>query len=441
MPPTNSATSPLLLAVTGRPVLHSLSPAIMNAALRAKGLAGTYVRLAAATAGEALDVVRSLGIRGLNVTAPYKPDMLAGVDRIDPEAERIGGVNTVVNDGGFLTGYNTDHDGVVGSFADHRLSLAGRRVVLLGAGGAARGAARGLVRAGARLTIVNRTDAKARELADVMGCAAAPYAELETQVRGADAVVSSLAPQLDIVAPEWLRPGQIVFDANYKGASFYRLGKARGCTCLSGLDWLLNQAIPAFAAFTGQSCTRADLEPGLDQPRLDARRPIALVGFMGSGKSTVARRLAASLKRHLVDMDDLIEQRVGKPIPRIFAEDGEASFRAAERQALEDLADSPDLVISCGGGVVGDEANRRVLAERTLCIWLYAAIDTVVARCAGTDRPLLAVADPAARAHELFAVRRPLYAAVAHLLVSTEHPDSYRAAENIHDEIRHTFPH
>lgn len=411
----------------------------MNAAMRAKGVPGTYTRLAADTAQEALDVVRSLGIRGLNVTAPYKPDMLAGVDHVDPEAARIGGANTIVNDGGVLTGYNTDHTGVVGSFADHRLSLAGRRVVLLGAGGAARGAARGLVRAGAKVTIVNRTYEKAQELAATMGCAAAPYAEVEAQVRGADVVVSSLAPHLDVVQGTWLRAGQIVFDANYKGASLYRLAKARGCTCLSGLDWLLNQAIPAFTAFTGQPCVRTDMEPGLDGPRLDDRRPIALIGFMGAGKSTVARRLAAALHRHLVDMDDLIEQRAGKPIPRIFAEDGEAAFRAFETQALEDLADSTDLVISCGGGVVGSEANRRTLAERTLCIWLYAAIETVVKRCAGTDRPLLAVADPTARARELFALRRPLYAEAAHLIVSTEHPDSHRAAEKIHEEIRQTF--
>jgi shikimate kinase len=231
----------------------------------------------------------------------------------------------------------------------------------------------------------------------------------------------------------------VVFDANYKGADLYRLAQSRGCICLSGLDWLLNQAIPAFQAFTGHSCVRADMEPGLAAPRLDDRRPITLIGFMGAGKSTVARRLAHALQRRLVDMDDLIEQRAAKPIPRIFAEDGEAAFRALERKALEDLVDSRDLIISCGGGIIGDEGNRRTLRERTLSIWLYASIETVVKRCTGTDRPLLAVDDPATRARELFAQRRPLYADAAHLIVSTEHPDSYRAAEKIHEEIRQTF--
>ena len=428
-----------MLAVTGRPVLHSLSPAIMNAALRAKAMSGVYTRLAADTAQEALDVVRSLGIRGLNVTAPHKPDMLLGVDQVDPEAECIGGANTIVNSEGVLTGHNTDHAGVVGSFEDHQLSVRGRRVVLLGAGGAARGAARGLVRAGAKVTIVNRTHAKACELAACMGCAAKPFDALEQEIRAADVVVSSLSPHLDIVQSAWLRPSHVVFDANYKGASLYRLAQKRGCTCLSGLDWLLNQAIPAFAAFTGQPCTRADMEPGLADPRLDDRRPIALIGFMGAGKSTVARRLAHSLHRRLVDMDDLIEQRAGKAIPRIFAEDGEVAFRARESQVLDDLADSRDLVISCGGGVVCADQNRLTLRERTLCVWLYASIDTVVTRCAGTDRPLLAVADPAARARELFAQRRGLYADAAHLIASTEHPDSHRAAEKIHEEIHQTF--
>jgi shikimate dehydrogenase len=411
----------------------------MNAALRAKGIAGSYTKLAADTGQEALEVVRSLGIRGLNVTAPHKPDMLLGVDHVDPEAQRIGGANTIVNDGQTLRAFNTDHLGVVGSFADHGLTLAGRRVVLLGAGGAARGAACGLVRAGAKVTIVNRTYEKARDLAALMGCSAQPFDAMEPEVRAADVVVSSLSPHLQVVDGSWLRPGQVVFDANYKGADLYRLAQKRGCVGLSGLDWLLNQAIPAFAAFTGQSCVRGDMEPGLDSPRLDDRRPIALIGFMGAGKSTVARRLSQSLRRHLVDMDDLIEQRAGKSIPRIFAEDGEAAFRALERKALEDLVDSRDLIISCGGGIIGDADNRRTLQNKTLCIWLYASIDTVVERCAGTDRPLLAVDDPAARARELFALRRPLYAEAAHLIVSTEHPDSYRAAEKVHEEIHQTF--
>ncbi|MCK5801404.1 MAG: hypothetical protein KAI66_01165 [Lentisphaeria bacterium] len=434
-----STNTELLLAVTGKPVLHSKSPQIMTAALRAADVTGVYTRLAADSAEEALDVVRSLGIRGMNCTAPYKSDLLPLMDEVSEQARLIGGCNTVVNTEGRLFGTNTDCDGVVRSFIDYDIELTGRRVLMVGAGGAARGAVHGLVQAGANICIVNRTRSRADELAVLMGCQSDAFENLASQCAQAEVIVSSLSAHLDVLQPEWLRPGQIVFDANYKGSNLGRLAEQAGCRVISGLDWLLNQAIPAFEHFTGKPCTRKMLEDGLDSPAPGIDRPVALVGFMGCGKSTVGRLLAKKLDRKFIDCDTLIESIAGRTIPEIFASDGEEAFREIEQQALVKATSWPDRVIACGGGVVTREANLRILRKETLCAWLTAPLEATVARCSGSNRPLLQVADPLARAQELFAPRRMLYAQAAHLIVSTAHPDSRAAAEKLHAEIDNTF--
>ena len=122
----------LLLAVTGNPVLHSKSPQIMNAALSHAGLPGRYIRLAADSATEALQLMQQIDIHGLNVTAPFKQDMLPLLKDIDPAAQSIGGANTIVHrGGGVFAGWNTDDRGVVNSFADYDIPLKNRRVLVV----------------------------------------------------------------------------------------------------------------------------------------------------------------------------------------------------------------------------------------------------------------------------------------------------------------------
>jgi len=138
-----------------------------------------------------------------------------------------------------------------------------------------------------------------------------------------------------------------------------------------------------------------------------ATRPIALVGFMGSGKSTVAFRLAGLLDRTAVDLDRVVERRAGKPVARIFSEDGEPAFRRLEAEALADeLHDG--RVIALGGGAVLDDASWRLVKERALSVWLDAPLDVLWRRAgADTARPLALDRESFARR---FAERRARYA-------------------------------
>jgi shikimate kinase len=169
---------------------------------------------------------------------------------------------------------------------------------------------------------------------------------------------------------------------------------------------------------------------------------IVLIGFMGSGKSTVGRDLHQRLGYPLVDMDQMIEQRTGKSIAAIFVDSGEDAFREMESELLEELADpdAPRRIISTGGGVIGREKNRELLRQLGCVVWLHAPLPVILERTGkNRDRPLLNAPDAAVRAAELLAIREPLYAAAAHLKVDTTGLDSTELTTGILESARYFF--
>ena len=146
---------------------------------------------------------------------------------------------------------------------------------------------------------------------------------------------------------------------------------------------------------------------------MDSPRNLVLVGFMGTGKSAVGRRVAALAAAPFLDMDAELERRAGKSIARIFAEDGEPAFRDQEARLAEEWGRKQGAVISCGGGVVLREANLRALGANGLLVCLTAPPDVILARTAHSKkRPLLADADPERKIRDLLAARAPYYAAI-----------------------------
>lgn len=177
-----------------------------------------------------------------------------------------------------------------------------------------------------------------------------------------------------------------------------------------------------------------------DSPALP--RNIVLIGFMGSGKSTVGRELHHRLCYPLVDMDHVIELRAGKPIAAIFADSGEEAFRDMETALLEELLEpsAPRRIISTGGGVVGREGNRGLLRQLGYVVWLHAPAGVILERTSkNRDRPLLHTTDPAARIAELLEVRSPLYQETAHLKVDTAGLDCGELATGILESARYFF--
>ncbi len=146
-------------------------------------------------------------------------------------------------------------------------------------------------------------------------------------------------------------------------------------------------------------------------------RVVAMIGFMGAGKSTAARSAAEALGTAAIDVDDVIEQRLGKSVQRVFAEDGEAAFRAAEEAITLELLEAPGTrVLALGGGALGSAAVRSALT-RHLAVWIDVGVEVAWMRCQGTGRPL---ASERSRFGDLFAAREPIYGSLADLIVPHE---------------------
>jgi len=267
----SSATK--LAAVIGSPVRHSVSPAIHNAAFGATGL--DWVFLAAEVTPEGVEAaiagVRAMGMwGGLSVTMPLKASVAGLLDDLSPEAKALGAVNTVVTRGGALVGHNTDGPGLLACLdEDAAWQPAGQRVVVLGAGGAARAVARAMAEAGARdVVIVARRPEAAADAAVVAGGAA--RAGTPADVPKADVIVNATpvgmagagSPDALPLDPTFLTASQLVVDLVYHPAETLLLAaaRARGATTVGGLGMLVHQAALAFELWT-------DVAPPLDVMR------------------------------------------------------------------------------------------------------------------------------------------------------------------------------
>jgi shikimate kinase len=146
-------------------------------------------------------------------------------------------------------------------------------------------------------------------------------------------------------------------------------------------------------------------------------RPIALVGLMGVGKTTVGRRLAKALERDFYDSDEEIERASGRTVAGYFRDHGEAAFRNGERRVVERLLALPDIVLATGGGAFIHPTTHAILKERALVVWLKGDFETIMERVSRKNtRPLLQVPDPRARMRELMDERNPIYAE-AHITI------------------------
>ncbi len=260
-----------VLGIFGDPVAHSLSPAMQNEALRQAGIDAVYVpfHVPPTRLPEAVAALRALNLWGVNVTVPHKEAVLPLLDEVDPEARLIGAVNTIVNRNGRLIGYNTDGLGFLRSLAeDLGFAPGGKKVLLIGAGGACRAGAVTLARAGvAALTIANRTPARAEGLAKEFSevfkgtrfaTRGMEPADLDEAVQGVDLVVNTSAIGLrgDTFAYfPWpmLSAEALLYDMVYArgGTSWVKEGRQRGFRSADGLGMLAGQGAEAFRLWTG----------------------------------------------------------------------------------------------------------------------------------------------------------------------------------------------
>jgi len=246
-------------SIMGEPFTFNVR--IHNAAYRALGIDYTFVCFGVQDVPGAVQAIRALGVRGMNVSMPHKQAVIPYLDRLDETARAIGAVNTISHVDGVLTGYNTDCIGAVRAFEDV-VALRGKRLALLGAGGAARAMAYGLREAGAEVTVFNRTEARGQQLADTLGLrfggALADFRADDFDLLANATAAGFRAPDINPVAGQ-LAPHLVVMDAAFipVRSKLIRDAAALGCRTIDGTRMMLHQACAQVELYTG--CTETPI--------------------------------------------------------------------------------------------------------------------------------------------------------------------------------------
>lgn len=389
---------------------HSYSPQIHSQ------LASYSYSLFEKSPQELEDFLKYGDFTGLNVTIPYKKAVIPYCAELSPRAKLLGAVNTLVRrPDGSLIGHNTDFFGFESMLRDSGLCVRNKKVLVLGSGGASVTAVAVLREHGAKVVIISRSGEDHYE--NISRHKDASVIVNTTPVgmypnTGNSPVDLAVFPNLEGVLDVVYNPARtkILLDA-----------EKRGLVAMNGLLMLVAQAKESAEWFTGNAISDEAIHT-IHRNLRQQMENIILIGMPGSGKSTVGAILASKTGKCLVDADTAIVEKAGKPIPEIFASEGEEGFRAIETEVLQELGKQSGQIIATGGGCVTRNRNYHLLHQNGTIFCLERAIDQLP-----TDgRPL----SQATKLTEMYRIRKPLYTHFADHHIDNN-GDPHSAAEQI----------
>ena len=383
----------------GRKLGHSYSPQIHSQ------LAGYSYELFEKEPEELEDFLKNGDFTGINVTVPYKKDVIPYLDELTPRAKKLGAVNTIVRRDEKLIGHNTDYFGFQTMVASSGLDVKDKKVLVLGSGGASNTAVAVLEELGARVTVISRSGENSYDNLHLHADAALIVNTTPVGMypnTGSSPVDLDLFPDLEGVLDVVYNPArtQILLDA-----------EKRGLAALNGLLMLVAQAKEAAEWFAGTEISDEKIREIHNVLRRQMEN-IILIGMPGCGKSTIGKGLAQKLGKEFVDADAVLEAHFGRPITEIIPQDGEAAFRAMETEILSMLGKKSGLVIATGGGCVTQERNYPLLHQNGTIFWLKRDLEKLPTQ----GRPL----SQKNKLSELYRVRKPLYEAFADLAIDND---------------------
>ncbi len=429
-------------ALFGYPLGHTMSPQLHTALFATYQLDADYIAVAVPPEhlAEAL-VLAKTKLQGINLTIPHKKAIIPLLDAVDASAQDLHSVNTVAFHDGKTTGYNTDILGFAASLTKDQVELPGKKVLMLGYGGAAAVMGYHCAKSGASLVITGRNAQKADTLAQQLR-AVLPHAKISACSkkhipRDTQMVLNStplgMFPKEDACPLRFLpHKTEYVFDAIYNPpitATIRLAGNRSKIQTRDGLHMLVMQAAHAQTIWNGHSFSNEVCDSILSQlygslavKRLHdkyGKQNIVLCGFMGSGKTTAGRRIAKLCGLRFVDADHYLEEQEGMDIPTIFQKHGEAYFRERESYYLAELSKQQGLVLALGGGAVLRPANVAILKETGLLIHLDTPLYRILKNISySNNRPLLEQnADKEAQTRKLYHARKSIYRSVANFSV------------------------
>ena len=375
----------------GRKLGHSYSPQIHE-------YLGTYSYDLFEKEPEEIEFfVRHGDFTGINVTIPYKKDVIPFLDELSSKAKKMESVNTVVRrTDGTLFGHNTDYFGFHSMVLRSGIAVTGKKVLVLGTGGTSNTAVKVLEDLGAHVITISRSGENNYENLHLHKDASVIVNTTPVGMyphTGVSPVSLTEFPELEGVLDVIYNPSRtkLLLDA-----------EALGLPHEHGLWMLVAQATEAAEYFGGKSLPDAII--GSVYQKMSAKmQNIVLIGMPGCGKSTIAAMLANALGRTVVDADEKIIELAGKTIPEIFAEDGEAVFREWETRVLTELGKQSQLIIATGGGCVTQPRNYSLLHQNGTIFWLKRDLDQLPTE----GRPL----SQTQKLIDMYAIRKPMYEA------------------------------
>ena len=319
----------------------------------------------------------------INVTIPYKEAVIPFLDEISDEARSMGAVNTVVNNGGRLCGYNTDFFGMRSLFEKLGIEASGKKIAILGSGGTAKTAyAVSKSLGAAEILIVSRQKKNG----------AIDYPELYRDHSDVDIIINTtpvgMYPNngdspIDINVFKNLSG---VIDAIYNPlrTALVLDAMSKGIPAEGGLYMLIAQAVYASEIFLNTKYPESKIDEIYHSISFD-KESIALIGMPSSGKSTVGRIVADILGRELIETDEIIVKKVGKCIKDIFKDDGETAFRDIESDIIKEVSAKNGRIVSTGGGCILRSENIKALRQNSKIVFIDRSLENLIA---SDDRPL-----------------------------------------------------
>ena len=392
----------------GRKLGHSYSPQIHNQL-------GSYDYSLFEKEPEELDSFLKDGdFSGLNVTIPYKKSVISQLSELTPIAAKLGAVNTIVRRDGKLVGHNTDYFGFQSMVAQSGLTVRGKKVLVLGSGGASNTAVAVLEELGASVVVISRTGEN----------------NYENLHRHTDAAVIVNTTPVGMYPHVGVSPLDLVLFPNLEGVldiiynpartQLLLDAQSRGLVTMNGLWMLVAQAKESAEWFTNSRISNEIIKKIHNNLRLKMEN-IALIGMPGSGKSTVGKLLSSQLGKEFADADSAIIEKAGISIPEIFEQRGEEWFRAIESEVLAELGKRSGLVIATGGGCVTREENYPLLHQNGTIFCL----DRDISYLPTHGRPL----SQKGQLEEMYRIRNPLYHRFADHHIDCNHTPEAAAAQ------------
>ena len=340
--------------------------------------------------------------KGINVTIPYKKDVIPYLDEMDESAKAIGAVNTIINVDGKLKGYNTDFGGFLYMVKAHNVHMEGKKVLIIGNGGACAAVKAVCKHENAKdIVIVSRSANRG----------AIGYDEMYTSHLDADIVVNTspvgMFPNI-ANAPidvSWFHKLECVLDVVYNPILTRLCFEAQEADIkrVIGLEMLIAQAKYTFEIFKNMSFDDSIIDE-IKKEMLKDRCNIVLIGMPSAGKTTIGKMLEEKLGKEFFDLDDMIIAKACKSIPEIFQESGEAGFRAIETEVAIEASKMNNKIIATGGGVVKHKVNMDFLRLNGITIFIDRDIDKLIS--SDPNRPL---SSSKQALQQMYKERYPLY--------------------------------